>query len=256
MDKKIAALKSTILEELEIPLFDAKRQAETASTASIHDALERIAKSLGDSSNSHPNPSSAGPLPAAPATEREPPAAEHPKYLFQKAGSHWDVIFNGGGLFHLKDTLGTKYLDYMLHRPNEPFSAYDLEIAIQPEKADARPKDSIQGSLDSRARSDYHCKISEMRNEREKAVENADESKIERLDREIEDIETALKHGRQAPDAGERARGNVSKAVAAVRQKLRRGNQCEKAFGEHIRQFVSTGYECIYNQPQPGRIWA
>jgi hypothetical protein len=47
----------------------------------------------------------------------------------------------------------------------------------------------------------------------------------------------------------------VSKAVTAVRQKLLKGEKNEKAFGEHLQQFLDLGYECIYNQPE-GRIWS
>jgi hypothetical protein len=75
------------------------------------------------------------------------------------------------------------------------------------------------------------------------------------LDEDIEAIESALKAPGQAADAGERARGNVSKAVRAVLRQLRRGGPTEQAFGRHLEQFLSLGYECCYHQP-PGQTLA
>src|SRR5215510_8898346 len=63
---------------------------------------------------------------------------ERARFMFRKAGSHWLVVFDGRGEFHLEDTLGARYLDYLLHHPNEAIAAFDLEVAICPEKAEAR----------------------------------------------------------------------------------------------------------------------
>lgn len=225
LDEQIAALKTDILEGLDIALFDARTRVGTINS---------------------------------PSTDKREAEKENgrrfPRYLFRKIGSHWDVSCADGQVFHMEDTLGAKYLNYLLHHPNEPISAYDLEIAIHPEKAEARPKDSIQNDLDAKAKREYSRELNELLSEREKAEENPDESKIARLDREIDYLKTALGKNGQAPDSGERARGNVSKAIAAVRRKLLKGSRAEKRFAGHIKQFVSVGYECIYIQSQ-GRIW-
>ena len=54
-------------------------------------------------------------------------AGTAPKYLFCQVGSQWKVIFDGGTPFYLPDTLGPRYLDYLLHRPNLAIRALDLE---------------------------------------------------------------------------------------------------------------------------------
>src|SRR5437867_727780 len=69
-------------------------------------------------------------------------------FQFRKAGSHWRVIFDGGAAFHLEDTLGARYLDHLLHHPNATISAFDLEVVIRPEKAEARSRNSIQEEAD------------------------------------------------------------------------------------------------------------
>src|SRR5206468_12198450 len=89
---------------------------------------------------------------------------------------------------------------------------------------------------------------------RDKAEQEGDAGESDRLDGEIEALEEAVGGNGQAAQTGERARGNVSKAIAALRLTLSKGEQAERDFCHHIEQFVSTGYECMYNQP--GQIWA
>ena len=173
---------------------------------------------------------------------------------FAKSGSVWNVTFDGRRTFHLRDTLGAEYLHYFLHHPGESISAYDLEMAIRPEKRAARPKDSVQRNLDGAAVRDYLRQIDGLRSRRDEAVEDGDLAVVDRIDGELEAIESELRKNGQAPDAGERSRGNVSKAVAAVQQRLLKGDENERAFGEHLEQFISMGYECIYRQPR-GNSW-
>lgn len=176
------------------------------------------------------------------------------RYFFDKAGSYWDVTFDGGKTFHLTHTLGAEYLNYLLHHPSQPISAYDLEMTIRPDKVKARPKDSVQNNLDADAVRDYLRQLNKVRAQRDEAAEDGDLATVDQLDSDIEAIESELKKNGQAPDAGERSRGNVSKAIAAVQRKLRKGDAIEKAFGQHLENFVSLGYECSYNQPQ-GNLW-
>lgn len=178
-----------------------------------------------------------------------------PRNVFRRAGSHWDVRFEGGECFHLEATLGAKYLDYLLHHPGEVISAFDLEVAICPDKANARSRDSIQEKLDPDTVRSYLRELTRLRQEREDAAERGDRAEVDRLDEEVGAVEAALRvSGRDAGDAGERARGNVSKAIAVVRRRLAAGSKAEREFGRHIEQFVSVGYECSYRQPND-RFW-
>jgi hypothetical protein len=185
-------------------------------------------------------------------SDRQGPATRNE---FCKAGSFWTVTFDGGKPFPLPTTLGAEYLDYLLHHPSTPISAYDLEMTIRPEKAKARPKNSVQNNLDADAVRDYLRQIDKLRTQREEAAEDGDLANAEKLDGDIVAIESELKKNGQASDAGERSRGNVRKAVAVVLRKLRKGDAQEKAFAQHLDQFISLGYECSYNQPK-GNRWA
>jgi hypothetical protein len=180
--------------------------------------------------------------------------AARPKFEFRKAGSHWDVIYDGSETFHLPDKLGAKYIGYWLHHANAPIAPFDLERVIQPEKAQVRARDSIQGQLDAEAIRQYLRQLDDLRGQRAEAAEDGDLATAERLDEDIEAIEAALKQPGQASDAGERARVNVNKAVTAVLRHLRKGEAAEQAFARHLEQFLSLGYECCYHQP-PGISW-
>ena len=177
---------------------------------------------------------------------------ETPRFLFRLAGSHCDVIFEGSDSFHVNNHLGARYLNYLLHHPNMVISAYDLEVAVRPEKAGVRSKNSIQQKLGPETVKSYLRDLNRLRTEREEAQERGEPVEVDRLDAEIGDLEGALEGDGVTGDAGERARCNVSKAVAALRRELARGGQHD--FCRHIEQFVSLGYECVYNQPE-GRVW-
>ena len=145
--------------------------------------------------------------------------------------------------------------NYLLHHPGEVISAFDLEVAILPEKAQARARDSIQAQLDPETARSYLRELTRLRTEREVASESGDQARAEQHDEEIEALEEALQaNGRETGDAGERARNNVSKAFAVVRRRLAKGNPAEKEFGHYLEQFVSVGYECSYRMPR-GKIW-
>jgi hypothetical protein len=174
--------------------------------------------------------------------------------VYCRAGSHWDIAFDGWSTFHLPHTLGAEYLDYLLHHPGEVVSAYDLELKIRPDKANARAKDSVQNKRDPETIRGYLRQVEKMRAEREAAAEDGDVATVDQLDADMDAIENELKKSGQVPDAGERARGNVGKAIAVVLRNLRRGGKAEKAFAAHLEQFLSMGYECCYSQPQ-GNLW-
>ena len=179
---------------------------------------------------------------------------EAAKYVFRRAGKFWDIIFAGGGLFHLENTLGARYLNFLLHTANDPILAFGLEVKIEPAKGEARSTTSIQAAIDPRARREYERALRALRADKEGAQAKGNQDEISRLAGEIAALESELKDRSGEDHTAERARGNVRRAIDAVVRKLLEGGGDERAFAEHIRQRVSTGYECMYVQPQ-GRIW-
>jgi hypothetical protein len=179
-------------------------------------------------------------------------AGEPARFVFRKAGRRWEVIF-GGRPFRLRNTLGARYLNYLLHEPNKATRAFDLEVEVQPEKGEARSGNSIQPESDPQAVREYRQALRQLEAEKAAARAAGDRGEVERLAGQIVALESALKGG-GGGDTGERARDNVRKAVAAVTEQLSEGGPEERALAEHLRTRLSIGHECLYSQPQ-GRIW-
>src|ERR1035437_6935702 len=88
-----------------------------------------------------------------------------PAYVFRRVCRHWEVVCGGGRAFRLRNTLGARYLDYLLHEPNEPIRAFDLEVEAQPEKGEARVRDSFQPERDAQALREYRQEARRLRTE-------------------------------------------------------------------------------------------
>jgi hypothetical protein len=97
--------------------------------------------------------------------------------------------------------------------------------------------------------------LGKLRADQESAQEAEERAEVSRLDGEIEALELALNERGGTENTDERARGNVRRALGVVIGKLLKGGEHEGAFAEHLRSHLSTGYECLYSQPE-GKIWA
>ena len=178
-----------------------------------------------------------------------------PAYVFRWTGRDWEVVFGGGRAFHLPNVLGARYLDYLLHRPNEPISAFDLEVAVSPEKGEARARNSIQPECDAWALREYREELRQLQAKRKELEATGDMNGLERLDSDVAALAAALTGSDGAADTGQRAFDNVRKAVGTLRKHLRQGGPEERAFEEHLRNQLSLGHECLYCAPD-GRVWA
>jgi hypothetical protein len=198
-------------------------------------------------------PSRTAPVPADGSDPADAEAGS--RCEFRKKGDLWEVIFNGGEPFYLEDTLGARYLDYLLHHPNVPIAAFELEVLVTPEKGEARSKESIQPESDPRAKRAYREALRPLQAERRRAKKAGDQARVRDLDLDLKKLNAALNQRGGMADTGERARSNVRHAVRLVVEPLEDGGPEEKAFAEHLQDCLSIGHECLYSQPQ-GRIWA
>ena len=160
------------------------------------------------------------------------------------------VVFRGGKAFYLPKTLGASYADFLLHRPNRVYPAFEVEVALQAEKAQVRAVNSIQGGSDARACREYRQALERLRRERKEAQKAGDREESERLAEEIQALEAALKGGRASQDTGERARSNVRHAITALRTQLAKREPEARAFGEHLKSDLILGYDCYYRQTE------
>ena len=145
-------------------------------------------------------------------------------------------------------------MNYLLHKPNEPIRAFDLEVKVQPEKGEARVEESIQPESDPQAMREYRREVRRLNAKRTNARLAGDREEVSGLDTQIAALESVLHERRVTADTGERARDNVRKALAVVFKQLREGGLEEKAFAEHLRTHLSIGHECLYSH-RDGRIW-
>lgn len=197
-------------------------------------------------------------VPEVPSAQTPPtPAGVMPRAsdcLFKKVGETWKVRFAGMVPFHLRDCLGVRYLDHLLHRPNEAISAFDLEALVRPEKAHARPRDSIQRQEDPQAVKEYLRELNRLRAQGDAAQESGNLVEARQIEAELDALEAELTPRASAADTGERARNNVRKAIGVVLRKLLRGTPAQRAFAEHAQIFVNLGYKCFYSHPG-GKVW-
>jgi 7-cyano-7-deazaguanine synthase in queuosine biosynthesis len=185
------------------------------------------------------------------AQEAQPVKEQAAQYRYEKSGAVWEVVFEGRKRFHVPNGLGAKYIDYLLHHPNVTISAQELQTEVR-DHSIARGQHSIMDESDPEAVRKYLRELDGLRGKRDQAVDEGQDTGG--LDDEIEQLQKVLSKAGYSADAGERARGAVSKAIAALRTRLKRGSAAEKAFCAHLEQCVSTGYTLIYNPPQ-GDIW-
>lgn len=184
------------------------------------------------------------------------PSISTARFVFRPAGSMYDVVFEGSDVFHVGNTNGAKYLDYLLHHPNELIRAFDLEAKIKPEKSAVRAENSVQTTVDARTKREARKELVVLQADLEAAAAADDLPKAKRLREEIAKVRAvAGNDGLLDADTGEKARDNVRKAIEKVLKKLRKGGKGEQAFGQHVTQFVPLGYDVIYNQAK-GKIWA
>ena len=177
-----------------------------------------------------------------------------PAYVFRWTGRDWEVVFGGGRAFHLPNVLGARYANYLLHRPNGPISAFDLEVAVSPEKGEARVRNSVQPTSDARALGEYRAELLRLQAKRKELEAAGDADGLEGLDNEVASLEAALTGSDGAADTGKRAFDNVRKAVGVLRKHLSQGGPEQRAFEEHLRSQLSIGHECIYSAAE-GRVW-
>jgi tetratricopeptide (TPR) repeat protein len=164
--------------------------------------------------------------------------------VLRRAGDSWTITFAGAS-FRLADTKGIRYLATLLRHPGEEF--HTLLLGAPPPEASPRAS-AAAGLRIGRAR------LAELRDDRAEAERFNDPDRVERAEREIEMLTQELARAvglggraRRAGSAAERARLNVTRAIAAVLRKITREHP---VLGEHLAATVRTGTFCTY-APDP-----
>jgi hypothetical protein len=138
--------------------------------------------------------------------------------MFLKKGRHWEVVCGGGRAFRVRNTLGARYLDYLLHEPNEPIRVFDLQVEVQPENGEARVRDSFQPESDPQAMREYRPELRRLQMETAQAA--GEPEKVARLEGEMEALKSALSMSAETTPA--RTANYLAKACVIKSPRMRK----------------------------------
>ena len=199
-----------------------------------------------------------------PARARAPAEPRATTGVFHRDGTHWTLTY-AGTTVRVKHASGAAYIAMLLQRPGEEIHVLDLTMDRPSEpgaSAGAAPDGLVRrhaGSdagdvIDAKARAEYKRRLTEVEEELAEARRFNDLGRCERLETEIDTLTQELARAvglggrtRKAGSAAERARINVSRAIAAVVKKI---SEEHPKLGEHLAARVRTGTFCSYT-PDP-----
>jgi tetratricopeptide (TPR) repeat protein len=197
----------------------------------------------------------------------EPGSGSRPRTatgMFHREGSHWTITYEGRTV-RMRHAKGNTYLAMLLQHPGHDIHVLDLAVG-RPAQPGVVGEDGPHGQarrhlssdagevIDAQARAAYKRRLAELREELEEAQRFNDLGRVDRLQGEIDSITQELSRAiglggrhRKVGSAAERARVNVSRAIAAVVKSI---TEEHPALGEHLAARVHTGTFCSYS-PDP-----
>jgi len=187
-----------------------------------------------------------------PSTASAVPANGNGRHgVLRRDGDYWTLAYTGP-IFHLKDSIGLRYIAALIQDPNREFLASDLVTALRSERGangDPRP------TLDDGAKREYRVRLEALRTEITEAETSNDTGRAAGLQTEIELLGAELTRAvglggpnRKAVSDHERARVSATRAIQAA---VRRIGDNDPAFARHLTGAIHTGTFCSYT-PDPG----
>jgi DNA-binding response OmpR family regulator len=187
---------------------------------------------------------------------------------FRREGEYWTIAYQGT-VCRVKDTIGLRYLAYLLRYPHRKIHVLELVAAIENPLEDAttssagKREASTSGDLsvkrglgdageilDPQAKAAYKQRLEELRAELEDAQAYNDPGRAAKAQQEIEfliqELRSAVGLGgrdRRAADVAERARVNIQRAIKATLEKLSTNHP---ALGRDLTGTINTGTYCSY----------
>jgi len=176
--------------------------------------------------------------------------------IFRLEGEFWTIRYHSA-TFRLHDAKGLRYLHQLLANPGQEMHALDLEFfgtrttAVPPSALwELTRQSTAEPILDLQAREEYQRAMEVLEEQIDKALSDGDAERAalaidkrefikHELDRQTRKDGTS----RLMPDATERARLNVSRAIRASIAKI---DSQDAALGHHLNHDVRTGTFCAY----------
>lgn len=190
--------------------------------------------------------------------------------VFRSDGDFWTLSF-AGRTVRMKGVRGFHYIAYLLARAHEPVHVLDLAVlGVGPRSRGTGQMLADQEELtlagagspgmvmDERARAQYRARLRELSAERDEAEGLNDYGRLERIDGEIDALQTHLTAGsavggrsRGWASPRERARVSVRNAIAKAYRLI---EQHHEPLHRHLRNTLKTGVVCTYT-PEQGVSW-
>jgi tetratricopeptide (TPR) repeat protein len=176
--------------------------------------------------------------------------------VIRREGRHWMVALDDRRVV-IQDLIGMSYLARLLAHPRQPIDA--LALAGGSEASLSEP--TRQAVLDEQARQAYADRARELIAELDRARQDADIGRAERLRFELDALAAELDRAaglrgrtRDFAGPGERARTSVRKAIKRAVDEI---EAVEPAIGGMLRTTITTGTSCCYT-PDPHRqiMWS
>jgi hypothetical protein len=190
--------------------------------------------------------------------------------IFRKNGDIWEIAFQGSKIFHLSDSIGLKYIQFLLGRPNQTVPSITLTQmdridpgTIQPTKGDHRidynqmgrdeleekeimkkdrPGSSCDTIISPKGLLEYKKRLREIEEELN-TTDNPEEKVL--LEEEKKEIEKQLKDQKTSIIIdSKKPRQAVGKAISEAKQKI---EQHSPELKKYLDQTVKTGNKCIYH---------
>jgi tetratricopeptide (TPR) repeat protein len=228
-------------------------------TPSPDKAIERIAHQ--GQSDSTANPDRALDLLVHKSEQPFPAAAT----ALVRDGDYWTIEYDGQRL-RLKHLKGLTCLAVLLANPDTEVHSLSLATITERDAADGSSSEIAAAGgqwnglgdagpmLDSRAKSEYKRRLTELRAELDDAREAGDDERIVRAEDELDFIEAEVSRAvglggrsRVSASAGERARVSVTKSIKSAVAKIAQQN---RDLGAYLAATVRTGTFCRYT-PNP-----
>lgn len=198
----------------------------------------------------------------------EPPSPEPPQSgpgaepvgreaVFRNERDFWMIAYQDRG-FRLRDRRGLHYIAHLLAHPNERFHVRELSAivggdALAPGTFEPNiHADGIDGPpiLDSKAKADYHARLTELRVDLDEAQRMNDTGRAERIHQELEFMSDELAaavglngRDRKMSDPAELARKRIGKAIRSALIGIR---EHDSLLAHHLTTCIRTGYYCAY----------
>lgn len=190
--------------------------------------------------------------------------------VLRREGEYWSIA-DDARVVRLKDARGLHHLAMLLGSPGQALHALDLVVgrggrpgglrggsaAASTDPADGlvvRRGDADDAVLDLQAKAAYRRRLGQLVELMAAAERSGDQDRLLEIRAESQALEEALAgaqglggRDRSAPNAAERARVSVRKALSTV---LARITQAHPALGEHLQATIRTGTYCAY-EPDP-----